>query len=269
MHPDGDATQQSPGQSPSSGQSSGQRLCLITHLGLGDMILLNGMVRIACQKYSEVLLFVKKAYANSLRSLLYDLTNLRLKFVTEHYDLEANDFEAVRDVLAAGYLLMPTGHYTTDDWQSLDPIWSRALYRQVGLDPDSMYAEFRVQRNEDREARMLEKVRGHVGMAYVVLHDDPARGYVIDRSCLPPGLPVVHVDDPRWRADNIFDYAEVIDNAVQFHGFDSCFMLMADFLQLCRSNFCHAYLKDSKLPERFYRTGITIVRDPPPAARRH
>jgi hypothetical protein len=243
----------------------GKRVCIVPHMGLGDMIILNGMVRVTCRVHSDVMLVAKKAYANSLRCLLCDLPNLRLKFVDEFHELYANDFRLVRSIMAMGYELLTMGMHSSARgcWRALDPVWSRALYRQVGLDPDLMYDEFHVSRNMDREALMLQTVRDAVGMAYVVVHDDPLRGYVIDRASLLPGLPVVHVDDPRWRADNIFDYVQVIDNAVQFHGFDSCFMLMADFLHLGRHNVCHAYLKDADMPDRFYRSDIGLLRSPP------
>ena len=235
-------------------------VCIVPHMGMGDMIILNGMIRVKCREHRNVMLVVKKAYANSLRSLFCNIPNLRLKFVEECHELYANDFRMVRDIRAMGYALLPMGVHTVENWRALDPLWSHALYRQMDLDPDLMYSEFHVSRNLDREAMMLHAVRDAVGMVYVVVHDDPRRGYVIDRECLPPGLPVVHVDDPRWRSDNIFDYAQVIDNAVQFHGFDSCFMLMADFMHLGGRNFCHTYFKDADMPERFYRTGITMVR---------
>lgn len=240
------------------------RVCIVPHLGLGDMIILNGMVRVACRVHDEVMLVAKKSYVNSLRCLFGSIPNLRLKFVEECHELCANDWRLVRDIQAMGYELLPVGvHSQKNDWRDLDPVWSHAMYRQVGLDPNLMYAEFRVFRNPDSEALMLHLVRSAVGQAYVVVHDDPRRGYVIDRTCLPRGLPVVHVDDPRWRSDNIFDYAQVIDNAVQFHGFDSCFMLMADFLHLGHSNFCHVYFKDGGVHERFYQTGITLLRARP------
>ena len=238
-------------------------LCIVPHMGLGDMIILNGMVRTACRSRDDVMLVAKKAYANSMRSLFCNIPNLRLKFVEECHELYANDFRLVHDIMAMGYELLAMGTHTTQEWRSLDPIWSRALYRQVGMDPDLMYDEFHVSRNLDREALMLHVVHNAVGKMYVVVHDDPRRGYVIDRACLPHGLPIVHVDDTRWRSDNIFDYAQVIDNAVQFHGFDSCFMLMADFLHLGRRNFCHAYLKDADMHDRFYRTDVTLLRTRP------
>ena len=261
---------QSPSTEPGAGQNETNttikqsnkqtnKLCIVPHLGLGDMIILNGLVRDACEAHDEVLLFVKKAYISSIRSLFGDVTNLRLKFVAEAHEFTA---ELFRSTAAMGYDMMFLGQHSGTRWRALDPLWSRALYRQAGLDPARMYTGFRVARHPDREAAMLEAVRRAVGDVYVVVHDDAARGFVIRTSSLPPGMPVVHVDDPRWRTANIFDYAAVIDNAIQFHGFDSCFMLMADFLGVKARTFCHAYFKDPALDQAFYRTNVTIIREP-------
>ncbi len=223
------------------------------------MIILNGMVRHMCALNGEVLLLCKKAYISSIRNLFGDLPNLRLKFVVEMHEFTA---ELFREVDALGFDIVFLGQHSGMRWRALDPLWSRALYRQVGLDPATMYSAFGVLRNPEREQALLRKVREALGEVFVVVHDDVSRGYVIKRSSLPPGMPVVHVDDPRWRTDNIFDYAALIDHAMQFHGFDSCFMLMDDFLGLKARTFCHAYFKDPNLDQAFYRTDITIVRAP-------
>lgn len=240
---------------------SGDRVCIVPHLGLGDMILLNGLVRKACMANAEVMLFVKKAYISSLRSLFEDLANLRLRFVEEQHALYADGANALATVVKQGYELVLLGqHSGSNEWKKLHPLWSKALYRQVGMDPEDMYALFHVNRPTARENAMLEAVRAAVGDVYVVVHDDASRGMTIDASHLPPGMPVVHVDDARWRTNNIFDYATVIDNAMQFHGFDSCFMLMADFLNLKTEKFCHAYLKDADMPANFYKHHVNMIR---------
>ena len=241
-------------------QKKDKKVCIVPHLGLGDMILLNGLVRRVCGDSKEVMLFVKKAYISSVRSLFADIRNLRLQFVDEIDDLA--DGRQVAAVQAAGYDVMLLGDHagSQQDWKALDPVWSRAMYRAAGLDPADMHDLFCVSRQPDREEAMLRFVRQCVGDVYVVVHDDPGRGFAVDRSRLPPGMPVVHVDDPRWRTTNIFDYVGVLENAMEVHGFDSCFMLMADFLSVRARKFCHEYCKGSAIAPGFYKSDVTIVK---------
>jgi hypothetical protein len=237
----------------------GQRTCIVPHLGLGDMIVLNGMVRAACRASDEVLLFAKRAYVSSVRSLFGDLRNLRLKFVEEAHEFYADDCALLRSAEAMGYRVVTLGDHTgSREWMATDPAWTHALYRHAGLDPRLMYDRFHVVRNEDREQAMLRTVRAAVGDVYVVVHDDPARDLVINRDLLPTGMAVVHVDDPRWRTNNIVDYAAVIDNAMHLHALDSCFMLMADFMDLRPRKFCHAYCRE--FSGTSYKSNVTVIR---------
>lgn len=238
-----------------------RKVCIVPHMGLSDMLILNGLVRTACAERPEVLMFVKRSYISSLRTMFGDLPNLRLKFVDTVEQLYANGFRLAAEAVDAGYALLLLGvHSSSADWKSLDTTWQRALYRQAGLDPGLMRSGFRVQRNEERERALLATVKAAVGDAYVVVHDDPGRSLVLDRGFLPPGVPVVHVDDPRWRTKNIFDYASLIDNAIQFHALDSCFLLMADLMRLGSRAFCHAYVRTPDLPDDFYKSDVTVLR---------
>lgn len=224
------------------------KVCVIPHLGLGDMFALNGLVRHVCSDFEDVLMFVKKAYANASRNLYGDIANLRLLFVDEYQDLYADNMRRLAEVAGRGYALLPLGFHAEmlrapgADWKSRDPVWARALYRQLNLDPARMFSDFGAVRStlEDKVAETFQEL---AGTTYVVLHDDPARGFVIDRSRLPEGVPVLHVDDPRVRTDNVFDYAAAIDAAIEFHGIDSSFMWMAALMCPRVRKVCHAYAK--------------------------
>lgn len=229
------------------------RVCLIPHLGLGDMFVLNGLIRHTCETYDDVLMFAKRAYAGTLRLLFADLPNLRLWFVDEYPDLYADGARALREAVARGYALMPLGVHAqylgapSAGWRALDPQWTRALYAQAGLDPGLMFSGFRATRSTI-EDKLHERVEKLLGCTYVVVHDDPSRGQVLDSSRLPAGVPWIHVDDPRIRTDNVLDYARVIDNALEFHGIDSCFLWMAAFMCPKVRKVCHAYVKDPQIP---------------------
>ena len=249
-------------------------VCVLGHLGLGDAIVMNGMVRILCAACPEVLFVAKKAYVGSLRYLFGGLKNLRMLLVDEWQDA----LDKVRAV-PPEFKVLPLGMYAGDErWRDLDPCWARCFYRQVGMDPEAMYEAFACARNEDRERELMERVREIVGDGdFAVVHDDPSRGLVIER---PPHLvaadsrdggsaelPFVHVDDPRFRRDNIVVYLEVLRRAREVHAIDSCFLLLADFAGLTRGGppgkwVCHAYAKDPHMPE-LYRGSVRILRRAP------
>lgn len=246
-----------PGQS--RGQSPG--LVILPHLGLGDALVLRGLVAHECARLaaagdggrSKVYLVCKRAYLASLQTLFADLPNLALVPVGEARDVSpaygasraayqrlvtlAGSPERVR---AMGY------HSGRRDWmncpapkgaQSPGGVlpWWQALYAHYGLDPALMEL-FRV---PEPLPPQIPRPRE----PYVVVHDDAHRKLV-----LPPAAQtarVLHVDDPAIRRDDIFAYVDLLRGATAVHAIDSCF---AWLVRLDPSNHeakmtVHAYAK--------------------------
>jgi hypothetical protein len=241
------------------------KLCIVPHMGMGDMIVLNGMVRTMCDRAEACIMVAKRAYASSVESLYGDIKNLRLLLCNECNDVSeifGSDGETLESIRRAGFDIVRIGYHTGNaSWQALDAVWTRALYRQVGVAPELMYARFHVSRHDTAETECAKAFRAAAGGdgGYIIVHDDPSRGLLIDPALLPSGIPVIHVDDARVRRSNIFDYAKAIEGAVAFHGIDSCFMLMIDFLQLEVRRVLHAYAKDQDMSLALYRTPPDMV----------
>lgn len=250
------------GDSAGTSAAAGDSVAVVGHLGLGDAIVLSGMVRTLCAARRRVAFFAKKPYASSLSTLFAGCDNLELVLVDEVDDAlrQLRAFRAARPE----YEVLRLGAYAGDPcWSALDPSWARCFYLQAGLPPDLMYDAFRWGRDPDRElARRVEELVG--GEDYAVVHDDLSRGMAL---FLPASAaPAVHVDDPRIRRDDIFAYLEVLRRAAQVHAIDSCFLLMCDFAGLTLEAppgkfFCHAYAKDPAMPA-LYRGNVRILRDP-------
>ena len=214
------------------------KFAILPHMGLGDAFVQKGLVATIASHADDVVLIGKKRYEESLFAIYDDIENLSVVFVDDDKDISpafGADGRAWRALEKQGYAMIPLGFHTgNDDWLKKDTMWSRCLYKQLGIQPSAMYSKFgKIAINEVKAADMLEKVVTDVGCTYVVVHDDPGRDMKIDESWLPAGIPVVHVDDPRIKSDVITDYLTLIENATEFHGIDSCFALMAD---LCIEN---------------------------------
>lgn len=207
------------------------RVCLLPRLAISDLIMINGLVRTLCAS-TDVMLLVKRPHASTIRSLYGDITSLRFKFLDSWSELHSSKNSptgggVLDDIRRMGYHVVPLPSYR-----------QTCPYALLDMDPALAHTAFSMRRNMEAEAALLAKVQAVVGRTYVVVHDD-AR--VIRRTSIPTGYPVVHVRDPRFRTANMFDWVTVIDQAVQFHGVDSCFMLMADFLGLRARKYLHCY----------------------------
>ena len=210
------------------------KYAVIPHMGLGDQIVLKGLIAKLTEVAEEVLLFGKKAYQQSLIDIYADLPNVFLALVEDAHVVSpvyGADGRAWKQLEDKGYTVLPLGYHTgSPSWLTYDPLWSKCLYKSLGLHPSVMYDGFSIKRNAAVNDIMLQKVIMTLGPKFVVVHDDPLREMVLDPAWLPPGLPVIHVDDPAIRSTNITDYCDLIEHATEFHGIDSCFALLADFL---------------------------------------
>lgn len=224
------------------------KFAILPHLGLGDAFVQKGLVASIAEQATDVVLIGKKRYEESLFAIYDDIENLSIVFVDDDKDISpafGADGKMWSALEKQGYAVIPLGYHTgNQDWLKKDTIWSRCLYKQLGIQASAMYSKFgKLSIDEVKAADMLEKVVTELGHAYVVVHDDPGREMKIEESWLPAGIPIIHVDDPRIKSDVITDYLTLIENATEFHGIDSCFALMAD---LC--------IESSKGPKRVVHT---------------
>jgi hypothetical protein len=241
----------------------GDRVCLLPRLSISELIALTGLVRSLCAGSVQVMLLAKRAHARAVRNLYGNVPGVRFKFVEswdELYtppedrgagdprgDADAGDPRdtVLGDLARLEYRVVP-----------LPSFREACPYRMLGLDPKAAEYEFQLQRNLGDERALHESIVRRVGTVYAVVHDDPAR--LIRRQLLPQNMPIVDVRDPAFRTANPFDWITAIDRAVQFHGIDSCFMLMADCLGLRARKYLHAYASPAASSASSYRDVVTI-----------
>jgi hypothetical protein len=234
-----------------------KKIFLLTHLGCGDFVICNGMIRVMASKVDELLLVAKKRYRPAMTSMFGDLKNVAIEYVNEAPDISPAFNGGVapplfQSVIGRGYTCIPLGlHSGNPDWQINEPNFARAFYNQVGLDYQCSWFNFKFQRNIQKEQHMYNTVVKLYGKDYAFLHDDPSRSFKIDRSSIQ--IPTVHPDDSLIRSDNIFDYYMVMQNAKELHFFDSCFGLIIDRMHcVTEKKFC--YVSGFRpVPEGFYR----------------
>lgn len=218
---------------------------LYHHLGLGDHILCRELVRHLLAIHGSLGLFVKRPYLESVRFMYRDDPAIR--------------FFAVRDDREVARFLRhwPDAACIRIGFDELDisrHSFAEDFYRQFGLDYAKRW-EGTVRRDPEREEALYRRLVGHPG-PYLFLHDDPGRGYVIDRRRVTPDLPIIR--PLPGLTPNIFDYALVMERAAEIHCMDSSFRHVADTLGLSGPRlFLHLYAKGVDVPSRLPWTVLT------------
>lgn len=218
----------------SGGEGSGGAVCVLPRLSLAELMYASALVRHLARRRHHVLVVVHPRYLAEAVSMLADVPGVRFKPVGSWAWLWRDEdgqqpSAALESLRRHGYELVPLPSF-----REICP------YLSHGLTSSTAWSGLRVPRRDaEAERALLDRVRAEVGPVFAVLHDDESRR--IRRHLLPSELPVVHVRDPRFKSDSVFTWITVIDEAVHFHGIDSCFLVMSCALGLGARRYCHAY----------------------------
>lgn len=210
-------------------------LTILHHLGLGDAIMLNGMVRHFAEK-DDVCIFIQKQHEDSVRFMYRDLTNIKIKLLNST-DAQEMWSQVEGQILPLATYKLPNQHW---DFATSGPLsemvnWAHSIYIQAGIPPKYMYSKFKVVRDRDSE---IKYEHGD----YAFIHDDVSRGMKIDTS----HTNIYRVTRDRLDSNsNIFDYLTVIENASEVHCMDSCYAWMINMMEIGNpsKNFLHLNVK--------------------------
>lgn len=209
-------------------------LLLYPHLGLGDALIVNAIVRRLAQQHSLMVVLCKPHNAPTESFMWRDLINLEVFSV-------ANDEEAASARKAAqesGFQTLGLGM-----WSDLPfnlECWAQSFYEQAGVPFQMRWNEFLVNRQPSRELPVPDK-------PFCLIHEDKSRGYKIDRERLPklPVVEIVPVD-----GSILFDYWGLMENAEEIHFIDSSPALLLDSLPLVKAKrrVLHRYCRKGTPP---------------------
>ena len=214
---------------------------ILHYLGLGDQIMLNGMVRHFAET-DTVRIFVKRCHEESVRFMYRD--------IADKVELILVDTTNPREIWSqAKGDIIPLATYGMDDksWEfmtqgqgSIMTNWAHGVYVQAGVNPKYMYSKFKVIRDKSKEFTIDEK-------NYIFVHDDPERDRVIevktDKFVYKPDSKVVDKNQEFFKCDrpNIFEYISVIENADEVHCMNSSYNWMIELVKIGdpKTNFFH------------------------------
>jgi hypothetical protein len=195
------------------------------HLGLGDHIICNGLVRSLIKKDQKYKLFVESSNLPSVSFMYRDLDNLSFveggsAFISSY----------IKDNLIKNEDLIIAGFYRHKNSKEFDD----SFYFQNNLPFDYRWSKFFFKRDIESEKEIFNKFNVVEGN-YVFIHDDASRGINIDESyILDKSLKVVR--PIKGLTNNIFDYCYLMENSKESHFIDSSFRLLFDSLQIENDN---------------------------------
>ena len=175
------------------------------HLGLGDHIINNGMVRHFYNEYGAITLFAYKHNLKNVQYMYRDLENFQVIGSESDAQIDSYIQKTGVDCIKIGF----------SDLSGLMPelAFDKAFYKLADLDFSVRFDEFYLERDLAKENEVIEALNP-TGEKYVFVHDDSERGYSIDLEKVKTDYKII-MNDKQF---NVFDYLTLIawNNVKQF-----------------------------------------------------
>jgi len=213
------------------------------HLGLGDHITCNAIVRNYAKKYDKVYLFVKTKYLDNIKYLYRDLTNIEFIYG-----------RGEQDEFVHFYLMTHPGINLLKVWVSNEDIKNSGLnfdqlfYKVANIPFSKKYEDCYILRDEKIENELYEKLNPD-NEPYIFIHEDISRGYLLDKKHINKNFKIIEPDSNFL----IFHHLKLIENAQEVHVMESSFSCMIDhFIKHHNNAYLHKYVRNISSVRRPY-----------------
>jgi len=233
---------------------------LLNHMGIGDAIMLNGMVRHFAED-DKVVVVAKNCHEILMRFMYRDLGD-QIDFIFVETTQPQHVWQKVwqyHNKCGNHSRIIPLSTYGMDDntwanWTQTEGMsnWSEVVYNQAGVPHEYMRTKFKLIREPERELKPPEK-------PYIFVHDDPERGRVInvdtEFDVFKPHSKVTNLKEEYFESNvpNIFDYISIIENAKEVHCMNSSYNWFIELMKLGKkeTNFFH-----TTVAHKYYKPSI-------------
>ncbi len=263
----------------------GKKYFVAHHLGLGDHFVMNGFIHLLLMDndIEEILLVVKEHNLKTVEKMYQGFDIIKFFPIKTLEDLLPVDDGArvIGKYLDNGYLYLGFGvHGTNRQYLELDKSWANCFYKQHGVDPTFRWKLFKFPSNLDNSIALTTKVIEKIGTNYIVLHDDPSRGFKLKYEAVKrflkedghDNLPIVYLGKDRYnhpliegcnnpilqeelQTETLYDYSHLLANASACHMMDSSVALLLDYLPV-RNNQKRYMLEYAKAGEILSTEGL-------------
>jgi hypothetical protein len=245
------------------------RYIFLSHLGIGDHIIMNGLVHAVLNNTPGLeelcILAVDDYRKGTLLHLYEDYPRVSFHWLEPGLKLHFNGNDYIG--IAFGLHSLRKNY-----WIDKGTNWIDCLYKYpFQLDSNKRFSEFHMPSNLSGATRKYEQLIEILGTThYVVVHDDPARNRNVQRETLCSLLyqdgmneyPIVYLGYNRnhypfveglhnkdvgdlLNCDSLFDLVFILANASACHLMDSCIACLVDVSSMGGKLYMHNYINEA------------------------
>ena len=211
-------------------------LIIHQHLGLGDMILCNGLIRHILNQKSKnekILLICKDIHFNTVKFMYRDESRIKLLKISsknnENDEVQKyliKDKFKKNDFLRIGHeFYQPTSNLNLD--KSNEWPCDVVFYKQLNVPFKYRFTKTFWKRDMKKEKFLFKKLVKNINN-YVFIHDDINRNLKIDDSNINKKFQIIR-NNLKYK---IFDYGLILENAKELHLMESSFRQVIETLNM-------------------------------------
>lgn len=217
------------------------------HLGLGDHIICNGMVRHFLEQFKKVSIFCHSHYSENIRYLYRD--NEDINIMPFKIESEINTFLSTLSIKKYKKI----GFGDLDKYINCNTTFDQAFYDLANLPFEFRFNKFFLERDLEIEKECLSFLNPQ-NEKYIYIHDDPIRGFSIDPSKYRQDLKIIK-NNFKF---NLFNMLQVIENAEEIHIMQTGMLDLINSIKIEKPKiYLHGYVR--KYSNFFYSKGINPV----------
>lgn len=197
------------------------------HLGLGDHIICNGLVRSLLNNgkvFGQIFLFAKERNAQRVSRMFVDEPRIQIVSIPS----DVNEIQFVNSVIHQYGIVdfVRCGFSMGENLKKMGVVsnFDQGFYACAGVPYEKRWSAFKISRDSDNEARVYAKLNPD-DSPYMFVHDDPSRGFVLDVPN-PSGLKVIK-NDP---SVDMFDMMGILEGASEIHCMESSFSNLIEYM---------------------------------------
>ena len=206
------------------------------HLGLGDIILCNGLVRhlISTENNSKkIFLICKNSNLKSTKFMYRDIKNLKIIGINEKKDEKKEVNLLLKKFVNREVNYIKIGHefYVPTEFLNINNKDNRwpcdiVFYKQFNVPFTFRYTKSFWKRDLPSEKKLFNKLTNK--KKYAFIHDDVSRGLTIDEKNISKNLKVIRNNN----TELIFNYGFLLENADEIHVMESSFRQLMETLNI-------------------------------------
>jgi len=224
-------------------------LYLCIHYGFGDYVACYGLVKELSKQYDNVILF-----AIPHRSDLHIDNIKRLYSSIKNVQVSTDNPASHQDVLYVGW-----GKLT--EAINKDPSISaiKFFYNQVGVPLNLLWDNFYFERDVRKEKEIYyDRIGLKDDEEYIFLHDDPVRGFVINRKHISPDIKIIHLVE--LEDISILDTLYLVEKSKEVHVSNTGLLPFIELMDIKHNNLnYHKYIRPLPFEQPIFRLNWNII----------